>query len=329
MATSCLSPETIARIRSVYAETGSTIETARRLGINKSSVLKYRDVVPVALDNMTPRVQYDPRDVAFTVTMPEPAAEAGGATLPDPIHYDYTPFEIDTPGAWGVISDLHIPEHDKRTIELWEKKCRDSDGILINGDLMECASVSRHKNIKRYDIEEEIEKTQQFLAWLRSRFPRARIVFKEGNHDDMMPRYLADKCPELTSVKQLQLPILLDLAKYGVEWVADKRVIMLGKLPVLHGHEFRGGGGLKPAKWLYDRTRHSALCGHFHKTDKHTEKDIKSKLHITWTVGCARFLHPDWMPQNRWNHGFARVEVANDGRYHVDNYEVLRDGTVA
>ena len=89
MAVTCLSAEKIAEIRAVYAETGNTIETARRVGVNRESVRKYRDetvakpstdatrtyhnprppFVPVS--SMTPPVQYDPRDVAF----PEPAAD--------------------------------------------------------------------------------------------------------------------------------------------------------------------------------------------------------------------------------------------------------------
>lgn len=331
MATSCLSPETIARIRTVYAETGSTIETARRLGINKSSVLKYRDVVPT-VESMTPRIQYDPRDVAFTVTMPEPAPEAGGVTMPDPVELKYEPFKIDTPGHWLTLNDVHIPYHDRRTLDAAVKESRGAKiaGIMLNGDIMDHAGISDHlRSPSVTRLEDEIDKTVQFFTWVRSMFPAARIVYKEGNHEFRLPRYIINYAPELFGVKQLQLPRLLELDKFGVEWVDAKRVVKLGKLPLLHGHEYKGGGGVAPARWLLMRTRTSAMCGHFHRNDSHQWRDLDGKVHMAWTIGCACFLSPDFFPLNDWVNGYAMTEVFNDGRYHVRPRVLLRDGTVA
>jgi hypothetical protein len=331
MAVSCLSPETIARIRTVYAETGSTIETARRCGVNKSTVLKYRDVVPT-VEKMTPRIQYDPRDVAFTVTMPEPAIEAGGMGMPEPAEMSYTPFDIDTPGVWGVLSDAHMPFHDKNTIAaaVKEGKQKGVKGWLFNGDMMDCGGVTPHFRDPTAPIfEDDIQTGRDFFIWMRQQFPQARFVYKQGNHELWLPRALAAKLPELFSLKQIQMPNLLELPNIGCEWVEDNRVINLGKLPVLHGHEMRGGGGVNPARWLFLRAVSTAMCGHFHRTSEHHEQGLDRRLHGVWSVGCSCFLYPKYDRMNKWNHGYAFVEVANNGHFTVTNRRILRDGTVA
>ena len=339
MAAACINPAVVAKIRTVYAETGNVSETARRLGVSRGTVIRYRDVSQetgkgdtsggyVAVEDMTPRVQYDPRTVAF----PEPAPEAGGVALPDPVELHYETFDIDTPGNWLILNDVHIPYHDKRCIELAvaDAKKRNTVGVLLNGDIMDCAGVSDHfrePNVTR--LEDEIDKTVQFLKWLRAKFPSARIVYKEGNHEWRLPRYIANYAPELFGLKQLRLPNLLELNTLGVEWVADKRLIQLGKLSVVHGHEFRGGGGVNPARWLWLRAGTSALCGHFHRSSGHDEQTLDRKVHSVWSVGCACFLYPQYDPNNKWVHGWASVEVFSNRHYLVTNRKVLRDGSIA
>ena len=341
MAGKCTDAETIAKIRTIYAETQSVSETARRVGVYWNTVKKYVSQLskdcdtsarPVARDNMTPRIQYDPRDVAFPVGFPEPAPEAGGATMPEPVELHYDTFDIDTPGNWLILNDVHIPYHDKRTIELAvaDARKRATVGVLLNGDIMDCAGVSDHyrdPNVTR--LEDEIDKTVAFLKWIRSQFPTARIVYKEGNHEWRLPRFIANYAPELFGLKQLRLPNLLELDSMGVEWVADKRVIQLGKLSVVHGHEFRGGGGVNPARWLWLRAGTSALCGHFHRSSGHDEQTLDRKIHSVWSVGCACFLYPQYDPNNKWTHGWASVEVSGNRHYLVTNRKVLRDGSIA
>jgi predicted phosphodiesterase len=325
-----LDSETIAKVKAVYAETGSTIETARRVGVNKSSVLKYRDVSPESQSCDT-----SPPPVArgyTTPTMPEPAPEAGGAALPEPVDEPYEEFDATLPGQWLILNDCHIPYHDRRTIELAVREARQRGvvGVLLNGDIMDCAGISNHyrePNVTR--IEEELEKGLQFFAWLRASLPGARIVYKAGNHEERWPRYLTSAAPELFGMKQLQLPALLTLADYGVEWVDECRVIMLGKLHCVHGHEFRGGGGVMPARWLFLRSASTAICGHFHRTSDFHETALDRRQYGSWSVGCACHLYPRWLRQNKWNHGFAFVEVATNRHFTVTNRRILRDGTVA
>jgi predicted phosphodiesterase len=315
--------ETIAR-RLAAGESAAAV--ARDLGIDRGTVRRYSG--RGGLSSRTP-VPYPMPKIA--PSLPEPAPEAGGPSLPDPVSAEFTPYEACDPGAWGVLSDAHIPFHDLPTIRGWVADCKRMGvvGLILNGDTLDCHLISSHlKDPSAPRMKSEIEKGRQFLEYLRSEFPRARIVFKEGNHDDRLRRFLADRAPELYDLDELHLPALLRAAQLGVEWVADKRVVKVGKLPVLHGHEYQGGGGVMPARWLFLRTGDSALCGHFHQPSSYTFRTVNGREVGVWSTGCACYLSPAYRPLNQWGHGWAVVEVAADRGYHVHNRRLLKNGQV-
>src|SRR5262245_52732666 len=83
------------------------------------------------------------------------------AQLPKSLTKSYPPFDIDTPGLWGVLSDVHLPYHDETTIEHAVKlfQRRNVVGLLINGDLLDCHELSDHDKdptALRYQGEVEI-----------------------------------------------------------------------------------------------------------------------------------------------------------------------------
>ncbi len=269
-----------------------------------------------------------PRDVP---RLPEPAPEAGGPSLPEPIHYEYKPFSIDVAGAVGVLCDAHIPYHDSPTLRGFIEDCRRMavKAILLNGDVLDFYQLSDFvRDPSKPRMRDEILKGRQFLEYLRATFPRARIVYKEGNHDERLKRYLANRAPDLLDLEDIRLQKLIRADDYGVEWVEDKRVISVGKLPVIHGHEYRGGGGVMPARWLYLRTGESAMMGHLHQPTFYSFRTMTGREVGMWSVGCACHLAPLYAPLNQWGHGWATIEVANDGGFNVHNRRMLRDGRV-
>lgn len=324
MATKPVPREKVAEAKRLKRENYTNREIAERLGIGAGTVSN-------AVNG-----KYDDEPVQSGSTsdasrLPEPAPEAGGPALPDPFPLKYDPFAIDVPGEWLVLSDIHLPYHDKHTVlsAVEEARRRNAVGVLLNGDVLDCymlSSFNREPDKARF--KDEIECGLQFFAWLRSRLPRARIVYKEGNHDDRLRRYLAERAPELFGLEGFDLPSVLKLKDFGIEWVQDKRVIQLGKLNVVHGHEFRGGGGVNPARWLFLRSISTALCGHFHRTSEHHEHAMDRRQYGVWSVGCACYLYPQYDPQNKWNSGFAMVKLESGGRFSVDNKRILRDGHV-
>ncbi len=318
-------PEKRAECERMLTEGYSTRAINERTGISAGTISKIRNEMPGRPGAAVRSVPVG------AVRLPEPAPEAGGVTLPDAVPYDYRPFTLDTAGACGILCDPHIPYHDKPTIEAWVADCKRMavKSILLNGDVLDFYQLSDYlRDPSKPRMREEIVKGRQFLEYLRATFPHARIVYKLGNHDERLYRYLATRAPDLLDLEDMRLDRLLRADQYGVEWVEDKRLVMVGKLPVIHGHEYRGGGGVMPARWLYLRTGESALMGHLHQPTFYSFRTITGKEVGMWSVGCACHLAPLYAPLNQWAHGWAIAEVSSDGGFQIHNRRLLKNGQV-
>jgi predicted phosphodiesterase len=233
-----------------------------------------------------------------------------------------------------VLSDIHFPFHDRPTLELAIEGARKdaAAGVLINGDLLECIGLSSkfHKRPDSHTFRLERQYGVQFFEYLRYKLPRARVIFKAGNHDERLENYIAQKAPELFDIEDCTLQSLLELNRFGVEFVGDRRLIYLGKLPVLHGHEYQSGisAPVNPARGAFLRAFHNLLVGHSHQISEHHERDITGKEMICWSTGCCCTLRPRWKPFNKWSHGFARVDVSQAGQFVVRNLRVFNGNVI-
>ena len=274
------------------------------------------------------------RDHAGAVIPPK-VVQPGGATefapFPDATIRDWKPFSIDTPGHWLAISDLHVPCHDRATIEaaVGQAKRDGVVGVLLNGDVVDHHELSTHDkdpSLPRYV--EEVRIGRELLSWLRFQLPHSRIVYKAGNHEARLQRYIAGRAPAIEALEGVSLASVFRFASCGVEAVDDSTVVRLGKLNVVHGHEYRGGGGVNPARWLYLKARSVALTSHFHRTSEHHAKDISGKYEAAWSIGCACDLHPKYASLNEWNHGWAMVDVSAGGEFGVRNMRMFNGKAV-
>jgi len=254
-------------------------------------------------------------------------------TCPDPLIAEYTTYDIDTRGTWLILSDLHIPYHDRRAIEIAVEAAtkRRIDGVLLNGDVLDSHEISEHdKDPRALRYVEEVRIALQFLRWLRKKFPRARIIYKEGNHEERLSRYVLKNAPAIFGLEGLSVPDLLHCEELRIDWVGDRRVIRLGRLNVIHGHEYRGGIStpVNPARGLYLKARSVVLCGHWHRTSEHHERDIRGRSEAAWSVGCLCQLAPRYCPLNNWNMGFAFIHLGKDGQFEIENKRILNEKVV-
>lgn len=231
-----------------------------------------------------------------------------------------------------ILADAHIPYHDKDALvtAIDYGKKNGANVILLNGDAADCFSVSFwEKNPEQRNFGKEIQVMREFLQTLRGEFPKARIIYKLGNHEERFIRYMRVKAPELIGVDIFNFDEMLKLKDCDVEVVQDKRPLKLGDLNVIHGHEYRFAisNPVNPARGLFLRCKAYALCGHFHQSSYHTEKTVEQNVIATWSTGCLCDLHPEYMPMNNWCHGFAFVEVAQDGKFNLQN-KVIRHGKI-
>jgi predicted phosphodiesterase len=228
-----------------------------------------------------------------------------------------------------IISDLHIPYHVPKAVEIalnygLENK---ANCILINGDLIDFHHLSKfEKDIEKRNTKQEFDAAYEFLAYLRKLFPRAYIVWAEGNHDARYPRFLAAKVRELFDDEYYTLQSRLKLDKLRIEFVPDTRYIKIGKLTVSHGHKIIRGifAPVNAARGVFLRTKSSHLIGHTHSVSEHSEKRLEGELITTWSIGCLCELNPDYDPfVSKSAHGFAFVNVLPNGHYRVINKRIV------
>lgn len=231
-----------------------------------------------------------------------------------------------------ILSDVHIPYHDRKAIEIavdYAKK-RNPNVLYLNGDTMDCYQASRFVKDRRLrDLAGELDLTKAFLDYLRQEFPKAKIYYKVGNHDERWETYLKTHAPALLGIDDFLLENLLRFGERGIGLVKSKQIARAGKLMILHGHEFFSGFGnqVNPARTAFLRSYSSVIIGHHHQTSQHTEKTLDDKIITTHSMGCLCGLKPEYMIQNKWNSGFAFLEVDPDGSYLLSNNKII-DGEV-
>ena len=253
--------------------------------------------------------------------------------MPPSLAKPWKTFDVKGRTRCGIISDVHIPYQSDLAIQTaldWLKK-KKIDTLIINGDFADFYGASRwDKNPERVGMKREIEMVDAMLQDIRKRFPKVRIIYKAGNHEERWDKFVWAKAPEIWDLNPLQLPELLQLRKHAIEWVEDQRPIMLGKLPILHGHELPKGisSPVNAARGAWMRTKHTVLVGHSHQTSGHCEPNLWHDECFVWSTGCLCDLNPEYSRINRWNHGFAYVETSANGCFDVANLRIAEGGIV-
>ena len=247
--------------------------------------------------------------------------------IPASVTREFKPFIMDGVEKVAILSDIHVPYHTPEAIECAVKRAlkEDVDGIILNGDTIDCHSLSTFvRDPRARNFRQERDTTNELLAYLRERFPGARIVWRDGNHEDRFKTYMMTKAPEIFHLDEFALESLLAFDEHDIEYVTDKRIIMVGGLAVMHGHEFFKGFAppVNPARGAYLKAKQSCMVGHHHRTSEHTETALDGSITTTWSVGCLSDLHPAYSPYNSYNHGAAIIHLDGD-EFHVHNYRIV------
>ena len=303
------------KLRADFPECFSSVETAR------SAVRTIRGVN--GKGNASQATQTKAKGQAGTVPQMPPS-------LAEP----WTPFDLGSGMRVAVISDTHIPYHSEVAFgaAIADLKTRKPDVLLINGDFADFYKVSRWQQDpgkRKFSLERKA--VIEALTWLRSEFgKKCRIVYKLGNHEERWNHFIWNRAPEIYDLPQVQIDSLLEFEKNGVELVEDQRIILAGKLAIAHGHELGRGifSPVNPARGAFLRTHHTILVGHSHQTSGHADTNLWHEETFVWSTGCLCDLTPEYARVNRWNHGYAEIEVFKDGQFNVTNFRVNKAGDV-
>lgn len=250
---------------------------------------------------------------------------------------DYAPFVIpETITRMGILNDIHIPFHHKENLQaaLDFLKTKEIDGLLLNGDILDCyESSSFLKDPRMRNMEDEFNMLREFIDTLNSEF-NCPIFYKLGNHEERIETSVLKTIPELvhfvTFSNCLSDGGKFDFNEYKLTIIKDKRIVKFTDyLSILHGHEYRQSmtNPVGIARGLYMKARANAACGHSHKKDSFSARDITQRTVETNSIGCLCDMHPKYMPINNWQVGFAYVRRTEDN-YHRFFNALIRNGKV-
>lgn len=245
----------------------------------------------------------------------------------------WRPHDMGVVGKVGILSDCHVPYHSEIAVRAAVDHLLEAgiDALLLNGDTADFYAISRwQKDPSQRDFKGELEDVRQFVAWIRGTFPGIPIVFKAGNHEERWNHWLWQHAPEISDQPMMSLAAWLHLDQHDITLVDDQRPVMLGRLPVLHGHELPKGlaAPVNVARGAFLRTLSTVLVGHSHRSSGHAESDMWHDEIFTWSTGCLCDLTPEYARINRWNWGAAIVEVFADGEFQVENFRITGEGRV-
>lgn len=234
-----------------------------------------------------------------------------------------------------ILGDVHIPFQDNNALQaaLTYGKQYDPDLVLLNGDIFDFYQLSKFKKDPTVaSLKSELVGGKRFFTRLRHTFPKARIVFRYGNHDRRWDDYIMGAAPllweSLESLRDCWHPDA-GIPQNNIEVIREKCLIKLGKLTVIHGDELPRGmaSPVNAARGVFIKAYEPTYAGHFHQESKQPAKTITGKRIIVWTSGMLCGESPEYLPINQWTTGFGTVDVKPNGKYVVTQRSII-DGEI-
>lgn len=247
-------------------------------------------------------------------------------TLPVGIRQGHTPVNIKGPRKILIISDMHVPYHSEKALDLaiedgMKFGC---DTIYLNGDQLDFYQLSRFvRDPKMRRPKQERDTLWEIMDVLEKLFPYK--FWKKANHEVRWDVALFTQAKEFCEFEEFSLQSILDLDARGWVFVDSVQRCTMGALNAFHGHEVGKGtfAPVYPARALFMRIKDSGFAGHWHQSSQYTDtrplSNDEHRTQSTWIIGCTCDLEPDYAPINNWNHGHALVDLHEDGSFEFHN----------
>lgn len=211
--------------------------------------------------------------------------------------------------SWVIGSDIHIWDGDPPLIyKAFVKVCKivKPDGIILNGDVIDGARVSRHPSVRGSrapKIEKEIETAKKWLKMLPKTKHR---LWTMGNHDVRIDNYIAANASELDGY-------IMSLQEQFPDWEIAWAFELNNTVEIRH--RFRGG---IHAGW--NNALHggiSMVTGHTHQLQMTAMRDRNGSR---WGIETGTLADP-FGPQfqyaegspSRSQMGFVVISFDEDG----------------
>lgn len=244
-----------------------------------------------------------------------------------------------------VAGDFHIPYHDPDAVWaflLYIKKVQ-PDVIIIDGDFLDCYSISRFtRNPHAFNMEQEFEVGIGILEKIREFCPNAEIFYLEGNHEFRIKKFLGSMVPQMADFCR-SVPEELNFEGLDIKYVIipawmnypedEDACVMYGPLRLegfyfIHGDEAKTGFKVvNIARTVFMAVMDNVICGHFHRLSEFKVRTIGNITKESYTHGCLCMLNAEYHILNQWEHGFLEIVVFEDGNHAVLNHRIV-SGTV-
>lgn len=227
-------------------------------------------------------------------------------TRPEEDHPARATFNIDD-GIILVASDAHYwPGKPTAAHLAFVKMCKylQPRAVIMNGDVMDCASISRHPPIgweTRPTVIQEIEAAQERMQEIELAAPKAQLYWPLGNHDARFETRLATVTSEYAKIKGVHLR-----DHFGNRWQPCWSVWVNDSVVVKH--RYKGGIHAPHNNTLWSGK--TIITGHLHSL-KVTPFDDYNGIRFGVDTGCLaatngkQFLdYTEDNPKN-WRSGFV------------------------
>lgn len=178
-----------------------------------------------------------------------------------------------------AIPDVHKPLDNRPLLDniFRAVEVRQPNLIVQGGDIANFATLSRFLNDprRREDIPAVLQDIREFFRELRRIAPKARIIFKAGNHDIRLYRTLMERAPALIGLPELEMNSLFGLDQAGVEFYGTDDRLIIDGLKITHGtkHSSAGPSYTAMAEMRNAESNLSGLSFHIHDFAKVYARD--------------------------------------------------------
>jgi len=211
-----------------------------------------------------------------------------------------------------ILSDVHIPYHDKFIIETvikYIKKLKPNT-IYLAGDIIDF--LSRGTYLKPPDqigkLQQDLNMLYEFLETLRKMCDN--IIYVKGNHEDRLRRFLLKAAPELFTLEALSFTKLLGLDDLGIQWVDSVEVgahyttpygLVISHMNVCRKHSGFSAKGIVTDKGV------SVAHAHVHRVGTYIKTNMDGTIITGYEIGCLCDLMETFIENPNWQNGFAVV----------------------
>lgn len=226
-------------------------------------------------------------------------------------------------GQYLVLGCWHVPFHNEKMTDGVLRLMEDInlEGVVFNGDFLDCNSLSSHDRgrftaIPGLNLKQEYQEGYKLLSEFNKQIPKeASKAYMYGNHEDRYWRYVSEmqnaKTPPQSPAEGLKLT---ELGFTALESYSDNFLTLGDHLDVIHGIFFSD----HCAKKHIDRFRGSCLFAHTHRIQTYIEGNVGG-FNIGWggDKNSPAFRYADRAMKASWQNGFAIVNIDRNKDYYV------------